>query len=80
MVCKEGCLSFRAGDVLCESNPTQEQLDSEFENFKKSKMLHSLIISYNDVEEECDKFYLVTMRNLTKIPRICLQPYHGIKF
>lgn len=38
----------------------------EFENFKKSKTLHDLIIACNDVEEECDKLYLSTMHDLTK--------------
>ena len=33
----------------------------EFENFKKSKKLRSLIIAENDIEEECDKLYLATM-------------------
>ena len=49
----------RACDLLCE-------IMGEFENFKKSKKLHSLIIAENDVEEECDKLYLVTMHELTK--------------
>lgn len=39
---------------------------NEFENFKKSKKIHSLIIECNDVEEECDKLYLSSVRNLTK--------------
>ena len=39
---------------------------SEFENFKKSKKLHQLIIACNDVEEECDKLYLIMMHELTK--------------
>ena len=39
---------------------------AEFENFKKSKKLHSLIVASNDVEEECDKLYLATMHELTK--------------
>jgi len=39
---------------------------SEFENFKKSKIMHSLIVSCNDVEEECDQLYLTAMHNLTK--------------
>lgn len=39
---------------------------AEFENFKKSKKLRSLIIESNDVEEECDKLYLTTMHELTK--------------
>ena len=49
----------RACDLLCE-------IVSEFENFKKSKRLHPLIIACNDVEEECDKLYLTTMHQLTK--------------
>ncbi len=39
---------------------------SEFENFKKSKKIHSLIVECNDVEEDCDKLYLSSMRNVTK--------------
>ncbi|MBE6611656.1 MAG: DUF47 family protein [Ruminococcaceae bacterium] len=42
------------------------EIMSEFENFKKSKKIHDLIIACNDVEEECDKLYLTTMHNLTK--------------
>ena len=39
---------------------------AEFENFKKSKTMRSLIIACNDVEEDCDKLYLATMHNLTR--------------
>lgn len=46
-------------DLLCS-------IMSEFENFKKSKKIHSLIIECNDVEEVCDRLYLSSMRNLTK--------------
>lgn len=49
----------RACDMLCE-------IMSEFENFKKSKKIHSLVIACNDVEEDCDKLYLLTMHELTK--------------
>lgn len=42
------------------------QIMNEFENFKKSKTMRSLIIACNDVEEECDKLYLTTMHNLTR--------------
>lgn len=42
------------------------QIMDEFENFKKSKTMHDLIIACNDVEEDCDKLYLATMHNLTK--------------
>ncbi len=45
-------------DLLCE-------MMKEFENFKKSKTLGGLIIKINDVEEECDKIYLTSMRDLT---------------
>ncbi|MBE5740364.1 MAG: DUF47 family protein [Clostridiales bacterium] len=45
--------------ILCE-------IMGEFENFKKSKTLHPLIVTLNDVEEECDKLYLSSMRALTK--------------
>ena len=38
----------------------------EFENFKKSRKLHSLIIELNDVEEECDRLYLKIMHELTR--------------
>ena len=37
----------------------------EFENFKKSKKLHAMIVELNDVEEECDKLYLSSMHELT---------------
>ena len=49
----------KACDLLCA-------IMAEFENFKKSKKLRSLIIECNDVEEECDKLYLTTMHELTK--------------
>ncbi len=39
---------------------------NEFERFKKSKELHSLIVTLNDLEEECDDLYLASMRALTK--------------
>lgn len=49
----------KACDILCE-------IMTEFENFKKSKKLRSLIVAVNDVEEECDKLYLTVMHELTK--------------
>ena len=51
---------------LVKSCEMLEQIMKEFENFKKSKSMHSLIVACNDVEEECDKLYLKTMHNLTK--------------
>lgn len=49
----------RACDLLGE-------IMAEFENFKKSKKLHDLIVACNDVEEECDKLYLASMRRVTE--------------
>lgn len=49
----------RACGLLCE-------IMGEFENFKKSKKIQSLVIECNDVEEDCDKLYLYTMHELTK--------------
>lgn len=43
-------------------------LMEEFENFKKSKNIQKLIVELNDVEEECDKLYLSSMRELTNDP------------
>ncbi len=45
----------------------------EFENFKKSKKIRSLIIEINDVEEECDKIYLSAMRELTLTSKDALE-------
>lgn len=44
--------------LLCE-------IMDEFENFKKSKKIHDLIVASNDIEEECDKLYLKSMREVT---------------
>ena len=48
-------------EILCT-------LMGEFENFKRSKTIHKLVVELNDVEEECDKLYLESMRALTKAP------------
>ena len=42
------------------------QIMDEFENFKKSKTMRSLIIACYDVEEDSDKLYLATMHHLTR--------------
>lgn len=46
-------------DLLCA-------LMGEFENFKRSKKVHDLIVELNDVEEDCDKLYLASMRALSQ--------------
>ena len=38
---------------------------TEFKSFKKSKKISDLIIELNNVEEECDRLYLTSMRALT---------------
>ncbi len=38
---------------------------TEFENFKRSKKLRELVIDLNSVEEECDRLFLTSMRELT---------------
>lgn len=45
---------------------------AEFENFKKSKKIHELIVKLNDVEEECDRLYLTAARELMKKPQDAL--------
>ena len=39
-------------------------LMGEFENFKRSKHIRNMIVELNDAEEECDRLYLKSMRNL----------------
>jgi uncharacterized protein Yka (UPF0111/DUF47 family) len=49
----------KACDLLCD-------LMEEFENFKRSKTIRGKIIAINDIEEECDKLYLRSMRALSQ--------------
>lgn len=42
------------------------EIMADFENFKKSKKLRSLIIECNDIEEVCDRLYLASVHELTK--------------
>ena len=42
------------------------QLTDEFDNFKKSKKIQPLIIKMNDIEDECDKLFLSSVRELMK--------------
>ena len=48
----------RSCELLCA-------LMAEFENFKRSKKIRDYIIELNDVEEECDRLYLKSIRELT---------------
>ncbi len=45
--------------ILCE-------IMTEFEHFKKSKKIRELVIKLNDVEEECDKLFMSSMRAITE--------------
>lgn len=49
----------RACEYLCE-------IMDEFANYKKSKRIQALIIKLNDIEDECDKIYLSSMREIMK--------------
>ena len=51
------------------------QLMTEFEHFKRSKKIKALIVALNDVEEECDKMFLPSMRAISKNPA---DPYTAI--
>ena len=51
---------------IVKSCELMSALMEEFENFKRSKKIHGLIVELNDVEEECDKLYLASMRELSK--------------
>lgn len=56
----------RSCELLC-------MIMQEFENFKKSQKLRAMIIELNDVEEECDRLYLDSMRELMNRPENILQ-------
>ena len=58
---------------LVRSCELLQSVMDEFENFKKSKKIRSLIIEINDVEEECDNIYLSAMRNLTLTSKDALE-------
>ena len=55
---------------LVHSCELLSQLMGEFENFKRSKKIQQQIIALNDAEEECDKLYLASMRELALDPSI----------
>ena len=57
-------IAFAKKIVLCCQ--LLNQLMADFENFKRSKNIKPLIIAINDVEEECDRLYLKSMRELSK--------------
>ena len=50
--------------VISKSCNTLKQAMQEFHNFRKSSVLHKLIVEVNCLEEECDRIYTKAMRNL----------------
>ncbi len=51
---------------LLESCSLLYPLMEKFGKFKKSKVIHDLIIRLNDLEEDFDQLYLTSMRALSK--------------
>ena len=60
-------------EKLVKSCDLLQAVMGEFESFKKSKKIRSLIIEINDVEEECDRIYLSAMRELTVTSKDALE-------
>lgn len=54
------------GEKIVKCCELMKNVLSEFANFKKPEKLHEMIIELNHIEEECDKFYLESNKNLTK--------------
>lgn len=59
---KEEALEF--SKLILKSCNSLKNLMKEFKNFKKSTNIHKLIISINDLEEEGDKLYTASIREL----------------
>ncbi len=51
-------------DVIMRSCEVLEKIMKEFPNYRKSTILHQLIIEINDLEEEGDRLYTEGIRNL----------------
>lgn len=58
-----GAIAF--AKQLVKSCDLLVEIMQEFENFKRSKKIRELVIKLNSVEEECDKLFLTSMRELT---------------
>ncbi len=54
-------------EKIAESCRLMKKMMEEFENYKKSKTIHEMIIGLNNIEEECDKVYLEAMANVRNI-------------
>ena len=59
---KKEALEFT--NVIIKNCNELKKLMKEFHNFKKSSEINKLIISINDLEEEGDKLYINSIRNL----------------
>lgn len=51
-------------EVIIKSCDELKKLMSEFHNFKKSRDIHNFIINLNDLEEEGDRLYTMSIRKL----------------
>lgn len=51
-------------DVIIKNCKELKKIMKEFHNFKKSSEIHKLIISINDLEEDGDRLYVSSIRNL----------------
>ena len=56
--------AFEMADLIEKATTALVEALKEFRNFKKSKLLSDRIIFVNDLEEEADKLYLQTIRDL----------------
>lgn len=51
-------------EVICKCCDALKKIFEEFSNFKKSSTINDLIIAVNNLEEEADKIYVNSVRNL----------------
>ena len=56
--------AFEFCDIIIECCSKLKKLMEEFHNYKKSTKIHELIIDINALEEEADRLYTKSMRNL----------------
>lgn len=51
-------------DIILKSCKELKDLMKEFQNFKKSQNIHKLIVNINDLEEQGDRLYTMSIRKL----------------
>ena len=65
--------ALKMTDIVIQCCDAVKELLVEFKNFKRSKTLKSLIIRINDLEEECDKLFVESIRGLFTEPEDLLR-------